>query len=43
MNPMKNRCKKDLKFMLQYGHHYEESYRAVSGQPHEYVYGDSCL
>jgi hypothetical protein len=31
---------KDLKFMLQYGHHYEESYRAVSGQPHEYVYGD---
>lgn len=30
----------DLKFMLQFGHHYEEGYRPVSGQPHEYVYGD---
>lgn len=30
----------DLRYMLQFGHHFEESYRAVSGQPHEYVYGD---
>ncbi|MEX2595764.1 MAG: M1 family aminopeptidase [Salibacteraceae bacterium] len=30
----------DLIYMLQFGHHFEESYRPVSGQPHEYVYGD---
>lgn len=30
----------DLKYMLQFGHHKEQGYRAVSGQPHEYVYGD---
>ncbi len=30
----------DLRYMLQYGHHFEEGYRPVSGQPHEYVYGD---
>lgn len=30
----------DLRYMLQFGHHYEEGYRSVSGQPHEYVYGD---
>lgn len=30
----------DLRFMLQFGHHFEEGYRPVSGQPHEYVYGD---
>ncbi|NCG29414.1 MAG: T9SS type A sorting domain-containing protein [Bacteroidetes bacterium] len=30
----------DLRYMLQYGHHFEEFYRPVSGQPHEYVYGD---
>lgn len=30
----------DLAYMLRYGHHYEEGFRAVSGQPHEYVYGD---
>lgn len=32
--------KVDLRFMLQFGHHTEGDYRAVSGQPHEYVYGD---
>lgn len=32
--------KVDLRFMLQFGHHNEEGYRAISGQPHEYVYGD---
>ena len=30
----------DLRYMLQFGHHYEEDYRAVAGQPHQYVYGD---
>ena len=30
----------DLRFMLQFAHHTEGGYRAVSGQPHEYVYGD---
>ena len=30
----------DLVYMLRYGHHFEEGFRAVSGQPHEYVYGD---
>jgi hypothetical protein len=30
----------DLAYMLRYGHHYEEGFRPVSGQPHEYVYGD---
>lgn len=30
----------ELRYMLQFGHHFEESYRAVSGQPHNYVYGD---
>ena len=30
----------DLRFMLQFGHHLEGSYRAVSGQPHDLVYGD---
>ncbi len=30
----------DLRYMLQFGHHLEEQYRPVSGQPHEYVYGD---
>ncbi len=30
----------DLAYMLRYGHHYEEGFRSVSGQPHEYVYGD---
>ena len=32
--------KADLREMLQFAHHREEMYRAVSGQPHEYVYGD---
>lgn len=32
--------KEDLRYMLQFGHHAEETYRPVSGQPHEYVYGD---
>lgn len=31
----------DLRYMLQFGHHLEGGqYRAVAGQPHEYVYGD---
>jgi hypothetical protein len=30
----------DLRYMLQFGHVKEGGYRAVSGQPHEYVYGD---
>ena len=30
----------DLRLMLQFGHHNEGSYRAVSGQPHDLVYGD---
>jgi len=30
----------DLRYMLHFGHHYEGSYRAVSGQPHDLVYGD---
>ena len=32
--------KADLRQMLQFAHHTEEMYRAVSGQPHKYVYGD---
>jgi hypothetical protein len=30
----------DLRLMLQFGHHNEGGYRAVSGQPHDLVYGD---
>jgi hypothetical protein len=30
----------ELRYMLQFGHHFEEFYRPVSGQPHNYVYGD---
>ncbi|MEQ9188095.1 MAG: M1 family metallopeptidase [Cryomorphaceae bacterium] len=30
----------DLRYMLQFGHHSEEGYRPVAGQPHSYTYGD---
>ncbi|GAB4379812.1 MAG: hypothetical protein Kow0075_10670 [Salibacteraceae bacterium] len=30
----------DLRHMLQFGHHREEGYRPVAGQPHHLVYGD---
>jgi hypothetical protein len=30
----------ELRYMLQFGHQREGGYRAISGQPHEYVYGD---
>ncbi len=35
-----NHMLEDLRYMLQFGHHNEGGYRPVSGQPHEYVYGD---
>lgn len=35
-----NAVQVDLRYMLQYGHHFENGYRAVSGQPHDLVYGD---
>ncbi|GAB5539617.1 MAG: hypothetical protein Salg2KO_17200 [Salibacteraceae bacterium] len=35
-----NAMKADLREVLQFAHHREEMYRPVSGQPHEYVYGD---